>query len=150
MLEVFVSCKAGRSSHFFSNLPRPLFFFFSGRFQTMFSNRNQNNSALMQQMQQQWEQQREQAEQRRRQMQAAAAAAAARQGVREGGGGGSDGGGRKNSVQDDEGEEEEAEASVEVFSNYGASSLHRYCARMGIPVRGRVHPGDISEAASLR
>ena len=68
-----------------------------------------------------------------------ASAAGSRQCGPEGGGNGEGGG-----------VEEEEEAAAEVFSNYGASSLHRYCARMGIPVRGRVHPGDISEAASLR
>ena len=51
---------------------------------------------------------------------------------------------------EEEEEDEHEEAAAEVFSNYVASSLHRYCARMGIRVRGRVHPGDISEAASLR
>lgn len=54
------------------------------------------------------------------------------------------------SAQAEEEEDEHEEAAAEVFSNYGASSLHRSCARMGIRVRGRVHPGDISEAASLR
>lgn len=81
-------------------------------------------------------------EQQRQQQAAAAAAAAAdaaRQETR-----------RRLAAAEAEEEEEHEEAAAEVFSNYGASSLHRYCARMNIPVRGRVHPGDISEAASLR
>ena len=87
-----------------------------------------------------WVQQTEQRIQQQGQQQAAAAAAA-RQGA----------GRRLFAAAEEEDEpDEEEEAAAEVFSNYGASSLHRYCARMGIPVRGRVHPGDISEAASLR
>ena len=80
---------------------------------------------------------RQQARQQQHQAAAEAAAAAAAAAARAGG-------------ADDEEQEEQEEAAPEVFSNYSASALHRYCASMQVPVRGRVHPGDISEAASLR
>lgn len=89
-----------------------------------------------------WVQGTDQRIEQQRQQQAAAAAAAAAVAARQET--------RQRLAQAEEEEDEQEEAAAEVFSNYGASSLHRYCARMGIPVRGRVHPGDISEAASLR